>query len=109
MTHTSNLAIDTDRVGRAAEIFAALASPVRVAITQALAQGELSVSQLVAAIGALDCLCSVERTNISKHLAVLRDAGIVSSRVDGQLRMYRLEAICLLDAIDCTLDRGCSP
>jgi ArsR family transcriptional regulator len=107
MTHVSERAIDAGRVGRAAEIFAVLASPARVAIMEALAQGESSVSELVAMIGGLECVCSAERTNISKHLAVLREAGIVSSRGDGQRKIYRLEAVCLIDAIDCTLDQAC--
>ncbi|HUW39395.1 MAG TPA: metalloregulator ArsR/SmtB family transcription factor [Rectinemataceae bacterium] len=106
MAHITQKAIDPVRIGRKAEIFAALASPARIAIVEALSQGELSVSELVEAISALECACSVERTNISKHLAVLRDTGIVSCHGDAQRRIYRLEAACLIDAIDCVVDRG---
>lgn len=105
--------MDSIRLGRPTEIFSALASPARIAIVEALAQGELSVAGLVDMLADLGCLCSVERTNISKHLAVLRDSGIVSCHADAQRRIYQLEATCLIkttcliEAIDCVICRGC--
>ncbi|MGO8695481.1 MAG: ArsR/SmtB family transcription factor [Rectinemataceae bacterium] len=108
MTHIKLWKIDPVRLGRQAEIFAALASPARIAIVEALARGELSVTELIDMLAELDCACSIERTNISKHLAVLRDCGIVSFHGDAQRRIYRLEATCLVEAIDCVLERGCS-
>jgi DNA-binding transcriptional ArsR family regulator len=71
-----------------------------------LAEGERSVNELVEMLAGLSCPCSVERTNISKHLAVLREAGVVSCVEDAQRRMYRLEARCLLQAISCTVQLG---
>jgi len=108
MAHIAERAIDPVRLGRQAEVFAALASPARIAIIEALSQGERSVTELVDMLAGLECACSVERTNISKHLAVLRDCGIVSFHGDAQRRIYRLEAPCLMEAINCVLDRGCS-
>ncbi len=69
----------------------------------ALAEQEMSVNELISMLARLDCACSFERTNISKHLAVLREAGIVSCVEDAQRRLYRLEARCLLRAISCTV------
>ena len=97
------------RIQRQAEIFALLASPARVAIICSLAEGEKPVNELVEVLAGLDCACSMERTNVSKHLAALREAGIVSSSGDAQRRIYRLETPCILESIDCVLDRGCSP
>ena len=95
--------LDPVLVNQLAEAFKALASPARVAIVMALAEQELSVNELVDMLSRLDCACSCERTNISKHLAVLREAGIVSCTGEAQRRLYRLEARCLLQSIACTL------
>jgi DNA-binding transcriptional ArsR family regulator len=101
-------ALDPVLIRQLAEAFKALASPARVAIVMALAEQEMSVNELVDMLSQLDCTCSFERTNISKHLAVLREEGIVSCTEDAQRRLYRLEARCLLQAISCTvqLTRG---
>ena len=93
--------LDPLLVNQLAEVFRALASPARVAIVMALAEQEMSVNELVDMLSRLDCACSCERTNISKHLAVLREAGIVSCSEDAQRRLYRLEARCLLQSIAC--------
>lgn len=90
-------------INQLAEAFKALSSPARVAIVLALAEQEMSVNELVDMLSRLTCACSSERTNISKHLAVLREAGIVSCSEDAQRRLYRLEARCLLQAISCTV------
>ncbi len=90
-------------INQLSEAFKALASPARVAIVMALAEQEMSVNELVDMLSRLDCACSCERTNISKHLAVLREAGIVSCTGDAQRRLYRLEARCLLQSIACTV------
>jgi len=95
--------LDTIVINQLADSFKALASPARVAIVMSLAEHEMSVNELVDMLSRLDCACSFERTNISKHLAVLREAGIVSCIEDAQRRLYRLEARCLLQAISCTL------
>jgi len=102
MTHIKE-GFDPTLINQAAEAFKALASPARVAIVISLAEHEMSVNELVDMLSRLDCACSFERTNISKHLAVLREAGIVSRIEDAQRRLYRLEARCLLQAISCTL------
>ena len=90
-------------INQLSDAFKALASPARVAIVMSLAEQEMSVNELVDMLSRLDCPCSFERTNISKHLAVLREAGIVSCIEDAQRRLYRLEARCLLQAISCTV------
>src|SRR3954452_4731133 len=62
----------------------ALAEPTRRRITDALRVRECSVSDLVAIVGG-------SQPAISKHLRVLREAGVVSVETRAQQRIYRLE------------------
>lgn len=61
-----------------------LAEPSRRRIVDALRRRESSVSDLVAAM-------AMSQPAVSKHLRVLREAGVVSSRTAAQQRIYRLE------------------
>lgn len=65
--------------------FAVLAEPTRRRILEELRVSELSVGNLVERLGA-------SQPTVSKHLKVLREAGLVSSRSAAQQRIYRLEA-----------------
>jgi DNA-binding transcriptional ArsR family regulator len=60
--------------------FRALSEPVRLRILNALMQGERSVGQLVEASG-------TGQANVSKHLGVLREAGMVNMRREGLLTL----------------------
>jgi ArsR family transcriptional regulator len=93
--------IDPLQLARRTLIFKALSSEARLAIVYALRSGEKAVGQLVEMLGDLNCACSVERTNISKHLSVMKDAGIVSCRDEGLKRIYRLELTCLGSILEC--------
>jgi DNA-binding transcriptional ArsR family regulator len=66
-------------------VFEVLAEPHRRHILDLLSERDRSVGDLVEALG-------VPQPNVSKHLRVLRDAGLVTSRVDGQRRLYRVSA-----------------
>jgi ArsR family transcriptional regulator len=61
--------------------FRALGDPLRVRILDLLRDGELSVSELAARLGA-------GQQNVSKHLAVLADAGMVARRKGGNHVYY---------------------
>jgi DNA-binding transcriptional ArsR family regulator len=63
--------------------FEVMAEPNRRVIVELLRDRERTVGELV---GALD----VSQPAVSKHLRVLRDAGLVESRVDAQRRFYRV-------------------
>jgi DNA-binding transcriptional ArsR family regulator len=63
--------------------FEAIAEPSRRAILEALRAGELPAGDLVAATG-------LSQPGVSKHLRLLREAGLVRVRPDGQRRLYRL-------------------
>jgi DNA-binding transcriptional ArsR family regulator len=66
-------------------VFDVIAEPQRRRILDLLREGERPVNDLVAQLG-------ISQPGVSKHLRVLRDAGLVEARVDAQRRMYRLRA-----------------
>ena len=76
---------------RAALIGRALADPKRLCVLETLAAGEASVSELWVCVG-----CQVP--NMSQHLAVLRSAGLVTTRRDGSTVYYRLAGPEVLEA-----------
>ncbi|MCU0482701.1 MAG: metalloregulator ArsR/SmtB family transcription factor [Chloroflexi bacterium] len=76
---------------RAALIGRALADPKRLCVLETLAAGEVSVSELSTRVG-----CHVP--NMSQHLAVLRSAGLVTSRREGSTVYYRLADPQVLEA-----------
>jgi DNA-binding transcriptional ArsR family regulator len=73
--------------------FAVLAEPTRRSILDLLREGERPVGDLV------DHL-AISQPAVSKHLRVLRDAGLVDVRADAQRRLYRLrpEPLAEVDA-----------
>jgi DNA-binding transcriptional ArsR family regulator len=64
--------------------WAALIEPHRRALLELLRQRSRTVGELVDALG-------LTQPTTSKHLRVLRDAGLVRSATDGQRRVYRLD------------------
>lgn len=68
----------------AMEGLTALSEPTRVRILDLLCERERSVGELVGE-------CGISQPAVSQHLKVLRDAGLVSARVDAQRRVYRIE------------------
>lgn len=73
------------RAATTSDAFNAVAEPRRRAILDLLARGELPVNDVVAWLG-------VAQPQVSKHLKVLREVGLVSVRGAGQQRLYRLNA-----------------
>ncbi|NYE74319.1 ArsR/SmtB family transcription factor [Microlunatus parietis] len=72
--------------------FTVLADPNRRRVLDALADGESDVGSLVERL-------ALSQSLTSKHLRVLRDAGVVTVRVDGPRRVYRLNDRPLPDVI----------
>ena len=81
------------------EVIKALGSLGRLTLVRTLMGGERCVCDLVHAVG-------LGWYTTSKHLEVLREAGIVSSDKRGQKIFYRLELDCVPHFIDC-LDKAC--
>lgn len=71
-----------------AGIAKALSHPSRLLMLDALSEGDLCVCELTEFVGA-------DQSTVSKHLAVLRNAGIIETRKDGTMTMCRLRIQCL--------------
>jgi DNA-binding transcriptional ArsR family regulator len=73
--------------------FQVLAEPSRQAILDLLREGERPVGELVDQL-------ELSQPAVSKHLRVLREAGLVQTRADAQRRLYRIrpEPLAELDA-----------
>jgi DNA-binding transcriptional ArsR family regulator len=65
--------------------FEVIAEPTRRRILDLLREREQPVGELVAAL-------AMSQPAVSRHLRVLRDAGLVRARTDAQRRVYRLDA-----------------
>jgi ArsR family transcriptional regulator len=75
-------------------ILKALAHPTRLFIVDELAHGERSVRELTDMIG-------VEMPTVSRHLSVLRNAGILADDKRGLQVFYRLRVPCVLNFFKC--------
>lgn len=80
-------------------VFKALGSPARLTIVRTLIEGERCVCDLVGAVG-------LGWSTTSRHLEVLREAGVLASEKRAQKIFYRLELGCVADFIQC-LDSAC--
>jgi DNA-binding transcriptional ArsR family regulator len=76
------------RAATTADAFNAVAEPRRRQILDALAGGERPVNDLVRLLG-------MAQPQMSKHLRVLREVGVVDVRNDGRQRLYRLNGYAL--------------
>lgn len=75
--------------------FRILGEPIRIQLLQALQPGERNVSDLVGAVGST-------QPNVSKHLRILQDAGLVGRRQDGNNVYYAITdptVFALCDAV----------
>src|SRR6201747_1377337 len=70
--------------------FGIIAEPNRRAILSLLASSERSVSEI-------EHKLRMPQPSVSKHLKVLREAGLVEARVDAQRRVYRIRAEPLME------------
>jgi DNA-binding transcriptional ArsR family regulator len=101
------------------EALAAIADPTRRQLLALLRGGELPAGELAGRF-------ALSRPAVSRHLRVLREAGLVSSRVEGRRRLYALDPRPLrelddwlepyrdlwaqrLDALDTEIARGRRP
>ena len=71
------------RAATTTDAFNAVAEPRRRQILDVLVHGELAVNDIVG-------LLHLNQPQVSKHLKVLRDVGLVDVRDDGRRRLYRL-------------------
>ena len=77
-----------------AEVAKAIAHPFRIAIVSFLKDGEQCVCDIAEHIGA-------ERSNVSRHLSVMVNAGLLEYRKEGLKVIYRLKCRCIVDFFSC--------
>jgi len=77
-----------------ATIIKAMAHPTRLFIVDELSRKERCVCELTKMIGA-------DTSTVSKHLSILRSAGIVQNEKRGSQIFYRLRMPCILNFFDC--------
>jgi len=75
--------LDAPALAGAAELFAALAHPVRLRIVCGLLDERCCVGPMTECLG-------LPQAFVSRHLAILREAGVVESSVEGRQRVYRV-------------------
>ena len=80
-----------------AELCGALASPLRLHILDLLSEGDMTATDLLEYI-------QIPKANMSQHLSVLRDAGIIQSRKEGQFQVFSLAIPRIREA--CSLVRS---
>jgi len=85
------------RAATTADAFNAVAEPRRRQILDLLAGGERPVNDLVGLLG-------LAQPQVSKHLRVLREVGLVNVRGDGRRRVYRLDPEALAPIRDWVTD-----
>src|SRR6185436_4232751 len=76
-----------------AQIFQALAHPTRIAVVEALRDGELSA-------GTIQDKLSLEQANLSQHLGILRSRQVLVSRKAGNQVYYALRDPVLVEVLD---------
>ncbi len=77
-----------------ADVCRTLSNPKRLRILNALRDGEMPVSQILAKMG------RIGKANLSQHLAVMRQKGVVATRREGNLIYYRLSSPKIIQACD---------
>lgn len=91
--HTDEAAFE-----RIAEYFKVLGEPLRLRLLAALYDGEKNVCELMAATGA-------NQANVSKHLRVMLDAGVLARRKAGTSAYYRINEPMVFALCDAVCDR----
>lgn len=76
-----------------ASIFQALAHPTRIAIVEALRDGELAAGAIIERLG-------LEQANASQHLSTLRTKQVVNSRKEGNQVFYSVRDPLLIEVLD---------
>lgn len=77
-----------------ARIIKAMAHPARLCIVDELAKGKLCVNELTTIIGA-------DMSTVSKHLAVLKNVGIIEGTKQNANVFYTLKMPCVLGFFSC--------
>lgn len=91
----------SQNIEEAAMAMQAMAHPLRIKVLCLLSSGEVSVQEIVEAVG-------TTQGNVSQHLAILRANGMVTSRNEGTRIYYRIDDPRVVKLISLTRDMFCS-
>ena len=88
--------MDADEFQARARVMKALASPVRLMILDELSRGERCLCDLLP-------LFNVGKSTVSRHVAALKQVGIVSERREGARLILKLDTPCILNVFECAM------
>ncbi|MDD2506929.1 MAG: metalloregulator ArsR/SmtB family transcription factor [Candidatus Cloacimonetes bacterium] len=88
--------LNSERYTYMASVMKAMAHPTRLFIVDELDKGAKSVSELTEMVG-------IDISTISRHLAILKNAGIVTATKINNQMIYRLLCPCVLDMYKCVV------
>lgn len=88
-------------IQQAAQAIKAIAHPLRLKILCVLGDQEVSVQDIVEQVG-------TSQSNISQHLAILRDKGVLATRKDANRVYYRIDDLRTLKLIGMMRDVFCT-
>ncbi len=88
-------------IQQAAQAIKAIAHPLRLKILCVLGDQEVSVQDIVEQVG-------TSQSNISQHLAILRDKGVLATRRDANRGYYRIDDLRTLKLIGMMRDVFCT-
>jgi ArsR family transcriptional regulator len=89
--------MNTQLFEKQADIAKSIAHPIRIAALDFVKDGEQCVCDIAEAVG-------TERSNLSKHLSIMVNSGILDSRKEGLKVFYQIKAPCVLKFLDCLKD-----
>ena len=88
------MAMDIETQRKKAKLLKAMGHPVRIEIIEVLGEKEMCACEIAS-------LFDYDRTTVSKHLAILKDLGIIEQRRDGLYIYYKLNLRCLVPMLQC--------
>ena len=91
----------SQNIEEAAVAMQAMSHPLRIKVLCLLSSGEMSVQEIVEAVG-------TTQGNVSQHLAILKASGMIASRSEGKKMLYRIEDKRIVKLISLTREMFCS-
>ena len=88
--------MNSEELKARAKVMKALASPARLKIVDELSRGERCICEL-------QPLFPMNKSTLSRHVAALRNVGIIGERRDGVRIYLRLLTPCVLNIFDCAM------
>jgi len=86
--------VSVDSYVNPAAVFKALAHPARLFMVEQIAEGEKCVCELVGMLG-------LDTSTVSKHLTVLRNAGVLADEKRGNMVFFKVRMECVTGFFSC--------